>query len=260
MIICYCIMLLVVLMFFVLFVIGVYVVYQMCKSVFEVCQVIQGIVLSVFVLVDFVVDVKNIQIVMMMFVYVFDVNIVVQVCDELKVKQVVLCVVFDVQVKLVVGCVQEGFVVQVKDSVMNYFVVIDDIVKMKMDGKVEMVQVYLFVNVVQYCDEFESIVDMLCVEKNCQKDDVIGVLNGMFVIMVIVIVGVVGMVIVLLIVFGFVLYCQIMCLLIGMQMVMSEIVMSQDFMCCVLVGWMDEIGYLIVVFNGMIEKIQENVV
>jgi len=250
--------LLVVLTFFALSAIGVYAVYQTRKSASEVRQVTQGIVPSALASADLVADVKNIQIATMTLVYAPDANTAAQARDELKAKQAALRAALDAQAKSAVGRAQEGLVAQAKDSAANYFAAIDDTVKMKTDGKAEMAQAYLFANVAQYRDELESIVDTLRVEKNRQKDDAIGALNGMLATTATAIAGVAGTVIVLLTALGFVLYRQITRPLIGMQTAMSEIATSQDFTRRVPVGRMDEIGHSIVAFNGMIEKIQEN--
>ncbi|MDN7619459.1 MCP four helix bundle domain-containing protein [Burkholderia cenocepacia] len=250
--------LLVVLTFFALSAIGAYAVYQTRKSASEVRQVTQGIVPSALASADLVADVKNIQIATMTLVYAPDANTAAQARDELKAKQAALRAALDAQAKSAVGRAQEGLVTQAKDSAVNYFAAIDDTVKMKTDGKAEMAQAYLFANVAQYRDELESIVDTLRVEKNRQKDDAIGALNGMLATTATAIAGVAGTVIVLLTALGFVLYRQITRPLIGMQTAMSEIATSQDFTRRVPVGRMDEIGHSIVAFNGMIEKIQEN--
>ncbi|MBR8249410.1 MCP four helix bundle domain-containing protein [Burkholderia cenocepacia] len=250
--------LLVVLTFFALSAIGAYAVYQTRKSASEVRQVTQGIVPSALASADLVADVKNIQIATMTLVYAPDANTAAQARDELKAKQAALRAALDAQAKSAVGRAQEGLVAQAKDSATNYFAAIDDTVKMKTDGKAEMAQAYLFANVAQYRDELESIVDTLRVEKNRQKDDAIGALNGMLATTATAIAGVAGTVIVLLTALGFVLYRQITRPLIGMQTAMSEIATSQDFTRRVPVGRMDEIGHSIVAFNGMIEKIQEN--
>ncbi|MPV70653.1 MCP four helix bundle domain-containing protein [Burkholderia sp. BE17] len=250
--------LLVVLTFFALSAIGIYAVYQTRKSASEVRQVTQGIVPSALASADLVADVKNIQIATMTLVYAPDANTAAQARDELKAKQAALRTALDGQAKSAVGRAQEGLVTQAKDSAANYFAAIDDTVKMKADGKVEMAQAYLFANVAQYRDELESIVDTLRVEKNRQKDDAISALNGMLATTATAIAGVAGTVIVLLTALGFVLYRQITRPLIGMQTMMSEIATSQDFTRRVPVGRMDEIGHSIVAFNGMIEKIQEN--
>ncbi|PHP86903.1 chemotaxis protein CheA [Burkholderia sp. AU18528] len=250
--------LLVVLTFFALSAIGVYAVYQTRKSASEVRQVTQGIVPSALASADLVAEVKNIQIATMTLVYAPDANTAAQARDELKAKQAALRAALDAQAKSAVGRAQEGLVTQAKDSAANYFAAIDDTVKMKTDGKAEMAQAYLFANVAQYRDELESIVDTLRVEKNRQKDDAIGALNGMLATTATAIAGVAGTVIVLLTALGFVLYRQITRPLIGMQTAMSEIATSQDFTRRVPVGRMDEIGHSIVAFNGMIEKIQEN--
>ncbi|WP_321857120.1 MCP four helix bundle domain-containing protein [Burkholderia cenocepacia] len=250
--------LLVVLTFFALSAIGVYAVYQTRKSASEVRQVTQGIVPSALASADLVADVKNIQIATMTLVYAPDANTAAQARDELKAKQAALRAALDAQAKSAVGRAQEGLVAQAKDSAANYFAAIDDTVKMKTDGKAEMAQAYLFANVAQYRDELESIVDTLRVEKNRQKDDAIGALNGMLATTATAIAGVAGTVVVLLTALGFVLYRQITRPLIGMQTAMSEIATSQDFTRRVPVGRMDEIGHSIVAFNGMIEKIQEN--
>ncbi|KVT06057.1 chemotaxis protein CheA [Burkholderia sp. MSMB1459WGS] len=250
--------LLVVLTFFALSAIGIYAVYQTRKSASEVRQVTQGIVPSALASADLVADVKNIQIATMTLVYAPDANTAAQARDELKAKQAALRAALDAQAKSAVGRAQEGLVAQAKDSAANYFAAIDDTVKMKADGKAEMAQAYLFANVAQYRDELESIVDTLRVEKNRQKDDAIGALNGMLATTATAIAAVAGTVIVLLTALGLVLYRQITRPLIGMQTAMSEIARSQDFTRRVPVGRMDEIGHSIVAFNGMIEKIQEN--
>jgi len=250
--------LLVVLTFFALSAIGIYAVYQTRKSASEVRQVTQGIVPSALASADLVADVKNIQIATMTLVYAPDANTAAQARDELKAKQAALRAALDAQAKSAVGQAQVGLVAQAKDSAANYFAAIADTVQMKTDGKAEMAQAYLFANVAQYRDELESIVDTLRVEKNRQKDDAIGALNGMLATTATAIAGVAGTVIVLLTALGFVLYRQITRPLIGMQTAMSEIATSQDFTRRVPVGRMDEIGHSIVAFNGMIEKIQEN--
>ncbi|MFC0399842.1 HAMP domain-containing protein [Paraburkholderia rhizosphaerae] len=250
--------LLVILMFVALSAIGGYAVYQTRGSASEVRKVTEGVVPSALASADLVSQVKDVQIATMTLVYSPDANMVSQAEDVLKKKRETLKQALALQAKDAASQAQKGLVVQAQDSLANYFSAIDDTAKMKLAGKNEMAQAYLFANVAEYRDELEGIVNTLRIEKNRQKDEAIAALNNKLATTTTAIAGVTGIAVLLLTVIGALLYRQITRPLSRMQAMMSEIAASQDFTRRVPVGRLDEIGRSIVAFNGMIEKIQEN--
>ncbi|CAB3756557.1 HAMP domain-containing protein [Paraburkholderia humisilvae] len=250
--------LLVILMFVALSAIGCYAVYQTRGSAAEVRKVTEGVVPSALASADLVSQVKDVQIATMTLVYAPDANMVSQAEDELKKKRETLKQALALQAKDAASQAQKGLVVQAQESLANYFSAIDDTAKMKLAGKNEMAQAYLFANVAEYRDELEGIVDTLRIEKNRQKDGAIAALNDKLATTTTAIAAVTGIAVLLLTVIGTLLYRQITRPLSRMQAMMSEIAASQDFTRRVPVGRLDEIGRSIVAFNGMIEKIQEN--
>jgi two-component system, chemotaxis family, sensor kinase CheA len=250
--------LLVILMFVALSAIGGYAVYQTRGSATEVKKVTEGVVPSALASADLVSQVKDVQIATMTLVYAPDANMVSQAEDELKKKRETLKQALALQAKDAASQAQKGLVVQAQESLANYFSAIDDTAKMKLAGKNEMAQAYLFANVAEYRDELEGIVETLRIEKNRQKDEAIAGLNNKLATTTTAIAAVTGIAVLLLTVIGTLLYRQITRPLSRMQAMMSEIAASQDFTRRVPVGRLDEIGRSIVAFNGMIEKIQEN--
>ncbi|HVE11002.1 MAG TPA: HAMP domain-containing protein [Paraburkholderia sp.] len=250
--------LLVVLMFVALSAIGAYAVYQTRGSAAEVRQVTEGVVPSALASADLVSQVKDVQIATMTLVYAPDANMVSQAQEELAKKRTTLKQALELQLKNAASHAQQGLVAQAQESLGNYFSAIDETARMKLAGKNELAQAYLFANVAQYRDELEGIVDTLRIEKNREKDDAIKTLNDRLATTTTMIAAVTGAAVLLLTAIGALLYRQITRPLSGMQAAMSEIATSQDFTRRVPVGRMDEIGHSIVAFNGMIEKIQEN--
>lgn len=94
---------------------------------------------SVLVLVDLMGQLKDVQLVVMVMVNEIDNQLVVQENDKLVEKKVVLEKVLVLQVQQVEGVVQCGLIEQVKESLDNYFGVIDIIVRFKLVGKNEIV-------------------------------------------------------------------------------------------------------------------------
>jgi HPt (histidine-containing phosphotransfer) domain-containing protein/HAMP domain-containing protein len=245
-------------MFVALSAIGGYAVYQTRGSATEVRKVTESVVPSALASADLVSQVKDVQIATMTLVYAPDANMVSQAEDELKKKRETLKQALAVQGKDAASQAQKGLVTQAQESLANYFAAIDDTAKMKLAGKNEMAQAYLFANVAEYRDELEGIVETLRIEKNRQKDEAIAGLNNKLATTTTAIAAVTGIAILLLTGIGALLYRQITRPLSRMQAMMSEIAASQDFTRRVPVGRLDEIGRSIVAFNGMIEKIQEN--
>ncbi|ANH76977.1 four helix bundle sensory module for signal transduction family protein [Ralstonia insidiosa] len=250
--------LLIVLMFVALAAIGGYAVYQTRSSASEVKQVTEGVVPSALASADLVSLVKDVQLATMALVYAPDDNIVAQAKDDLKTKEAALRAALEVQAKRANSHAQEGLVTQAKETVDSYFEAIQQTTDMKVQGKNELAQAFLFANVASYRDVLEKIVETLRVEKNREKDDAIAGLNGKLASTATTIGVVSGVAIVLLTAIGMLLYRQITRPLTRMQAEMSEIATSQDFTRRVPVVRMDEIGHSVVAFNQMIEKIQEN--
>lgn len=250
--------LLVVLMFVALAAIGGYAVYQTRGSAAEVRQVTEGVVPSALASADLVSLVKDVQLATMVLVYAPDANIVAQAKDDLKAKEAALRAALDVQAKRANSHAQEGLVAQAKESVDSYVEAIQQTTDMKLAGKDELAQAFLFANVASYRDVLEKIVETLRIEKNREKDEAIAGLNGKLASTATTIGVVSGVAVVLLTAIGMLLYRQITRPLTRMQAEMSEIAASQDFTRRVPVGRMDEIGHSVVAFNQMIEKIQEN--
>lgn len=250
--------LLVLLMFVALASIGGYATYQARRSSGEVRQVTQGVVPSALASADLVSQVKDVQLATMTLVYAPDANMVSQSQDQLTKKKAALLHALDVQDKAAASHAQKGLVTQARESLANYFTAIDETAKMKAAGKNDMAQAFLFANVGEYRDELEGIVETMRIEKNRQKDDAIGALNGMLATTTTAIGGATAAAIAMLIVIGVLLYRQITRPLTRMQSEMSEIASSQDFTRRVPVARMDEIGHSIVAFNDMIEKIEQS--
>ena len=250
--------LLVVLMFAALAAIGGYAVYQTRGSAAEVRQVTEGVVPSALASADLVSLVKDVQLATMVLVYAPDGNIVAQARDDLKAKEAALRTALDVQAKRANSQAQKGLVAQAKETIDSYVEAIQQTTDMKLAGKDELAQAFLFANVASYRDVLEKIVETLRIEKNREKDEAIAGLNGKLASTATTIGLVSGVAIVLLTAIGMLLYRQITRPLTRMQVEMSEIATSQDFTRRVPVGRMDEIGHSVVAFNQMIEKIQEN--
>ena len=250
--------LLVVLMFAALAAIGGYAVYQTRGSAAEVRQVTEGVVPSALASADLVSLVKDVQLATMVLVYAPDGNIVAQARDDLKAKEAALRTALDVQAKRANSQAQEGLVAQAKETIDSYVEAIQQTTDMKLAGKDELAQAFLFANVASYRDVLEKIVETLRIEKNREKDEAIAGLNGKLASTATTIGVVSGVAVVLLTAIGMLLYRQITRPLTRMQAEMSEIATSQDFTRRVPVGRMDEIGHSVVAFNQMIEKIQEN--
>lgn len=249
---------LVLLMFVALATIGGYATFQARRSAGEVRQVTQGVVPSALASADLVSQVKDVQLATMTLVYAPDANMVSQAQEQLKAKKTALLRALDVQDKAAASHAQQGLVTQARESVSNYFSAIDETEKMKAAGKNDLAQAYLFANVGEYRDELEGIVETMRIEKNRQKDDAIGALNGMLATTTTAIGGATAAAIAMLTIIGMLLYRQITRPLTRMQSEMSEIASSQDFTRRVPVTRMDEIGRSIVAFNDMIGKIEES--
>ncbi|AJW46714.1 MULTISPECIES: HAMP domain-containing protein [Ralstonia] len=250
--------LLVVLMFIALAAIGGYAVYQTRSGAAEVRKVTEGVVPSALASADLVALVKDVQLATMTLVYAPDGNIVAQARGDLQAKEAALRAALQVQATRANSHAQAGLVAQAKEAVDSYVEAIGQTTDMKLAGKNELAQAFLFANVASYRDVLEKIVETLRIEKNREKDAAITVLNGKLATTATAIGAVSGIAIVVLTAIGMLLYRQITRPLTRMQAEMSEIAASQDFTRRVPVGRMDEIGHSVVAFNRMIEKIQEN--
>lgn len=250
--------LLVLLMFVALASIGGYATYQARRSADQVRQVTQGVVPSALASSDLVAEVKDVQLATMTLVYAPDANMVSQAQEQLKAKQAQLRRALEVQAHAAASHAQKGLVTQANESLANYFSAIDETEKMKAAGKNELAQAFLFADVGEYRNELEGIVETMRIEKNRQKDDAIGALNGMLATTTTAIGGATALAIAMLIGIGVLLYRQITRPLMRMQSEMSEIASNQDFARRVPVARMDEIGRSIAAFNDMIEKIEQS--
>jgi chemotaxis protein histidine kinase CheA len=250
--------LLVLLMFVALAAIGGYATYQARRSAGQVRQVTQGVVPSALASSDLVSEVKDVQLATMTLVYAPDANMVSQAQAQLKAKEDALREALQVQARAAASHAQKGLVEQARESLSNYFAAIDQTVRMKASGNDALAQAFLFADVGEYRNELEGIVETMRIEKNRQKDDAIGALNGMLATTTTAIGGATAAAILLLSVIGMLLYRQITRPLTRMQSEMSEIASSQDFTRRVPVARMDEIGRSIVAFNDMIEKIEHS--
>ena len=250
--------LVVLLMFVALAAIGGYATYQARRSAAQVRQVTQGVVPSALASSDLVAEVKDVQLATMTLVYAPDANMVAQAQAQLKAKQAQLRQALDLQAQAAASHAQQGLVAQARESMANYFSAIEETEHMKATGQDALAQAFLFADVGEYRNELEGIVETMRIEKNRQKDDAIGSLNGMLATTTTAIGGATAAAIALLTVIGMLLYRQITRPLSRMQAEMSEIAHSQDFTRRVPVARMDEIGRSIVAFNDMIEKIEES--
>ncbi|KAA0090439.1 HAMP domain-containing protein [Paraburkholderia sp. T12-10] len=250
--------LLVLLMFVALASIGGYATYQARRSADQVREVTQGVVPSALASSDLVAEVKDVQLATMTLVYAPDANMVSQAQAQLTTKQEQLRRSLEVQARAAASHAQKGLVTQADESLANYFAAIDETEKMKAAGKNELAQAFLFADVGEYRNELEGIVETMRIEKNRQKDDAIGALNGMLATTTSAIGGATAVAIAMLIGIGVLLYRQITRPLMRMQSEMSEIASKQDFTRRVPVARMDEIGRSIAAFNDMIEKIEQS--
>ncbi|HVW51006.1 MAG TPA: ATP-binding protein [Trinickia sp.] len=250
--------LVVLLMFVALATIGGYATYQARRSAAQVRQVTQGVVPSALASSDLVAEVKDVQLATMTLVYAPDANMVAQAQAQLKTKQAQLRQALDLQAQAAASHAQRGLVAQARESMANYFSAIEETERMKASGQEALAQAFLFADVGEYRNELEGIVETMRIEKNRQKDDAIGSLNGMLATTTTAIGGATAAAIALLTVIGMLLYRQITRPLTRMQAEMSEIAEKQDFTRRVPVARMDEIGRSIVAFNDMIEKIEES--
>lgn len=250
--------LVVLLMFVALAAIGGYATYQARRSAAQVRQVTQGVVPSALASSDLVAEVKDVQLATMTLVYAPDANMVTQAQAQLKTRQAQLRQALDLQAQAAASHAQQGLVAQARESMANYFSAIEETERMKAAGNDALAQAFLFADVGEYRNELEGIVETMRIEKNRQKDDAIGALNGMLATTTTAIGGATAAAIALLTVIGMLLYRQITRPLTRMQAEMSEIAQSQDFTRRVPVARMDEIGRSIVAFNDMIEKIEES--
>ncbi|WP_218506511.1 hypothetical protein, partial [Salmonella enterica] len=98
--------------------------------------------------------------------------------DDLKAKEAALRAALDVQAKRANSHAQEGLVAQAKEAVDSYVDAIQQTTDMKLAGKDELAQAFLFANVASYRDVLEKIVETLRIEKNREKDEAIAGLNG----------------------------------------------------------------------------------
>ncbi|MDG0022752.1 HAMP domain-containing protein [Trinickia sp. Y13] len=250
--------LVVLLMFVALATIGGYATYQARRSAAQVRQVTQGVVPSALASSDLVAEVKDVQLATMTLVYAPDANMVAQAQAQLKTKQAQLRQALDLQAQAAASHAQRGLVAQARESMANYFSAIEETERMKASGQEALAQAFLFADVGEYRNELEGIVETMRIEKNRQKDDAIGSLNGMLATTTTAIGGATAAAIALLTLIGMLLYRQITRPLTRMQAEMSEIAEKQDFTRRVPVARMDEIGRSIVAFNDMIEKIEES--
>jgi two-component system chemotaxis sensor kinase CheA len=245
-------------MVFALSAIGGYAVFQTRGSATEVRQVTEGVVPSALASADLASLAKDVQLATMALVYAPDGNLVAQGREELKGTESALRDALALLAKGANSHAQRGLLTQAEESVQNYFSAIGETEDMKVAGKNDLAEAFLFANVARYRDELEKIIQTLRVEKNREKDQAISELNSKLATTTTAIGVVSGIAIALLITIGTLLYRQITRPLTRMQGMMSEIAASQDFTRRVPVGRMDEIGHSIVAFNQMIEQIQEN--
>jgi two-component system chemotaxis sensor kinase CheA len=221
--------------------IGGYAIYQSRSSAGEVKAVTEGVVPSALASADLVSELKNVQLATMVLVSAPDQNLAAQAQEKLATSKTML---------------QKAIALQ--DSMENYFAAIDDSIKLKAAGKIEMSQANLFGNVVQYQDELEQIVDTLRIEKNRVKDKAISTLNDNLGATATTISCVTVIAVLILTAIGVLLYRQIIGPISRMQIMMTEIAVNQDFSRRVPVDRMDEIGHSVVAFNEMISKIEES--
>jgi len=249
--------LLIVLTFFAIALIGGYSVFRSRDSALQVKSVTEGVVPSALASADLVSHLKDVQMAALEMVSAPDNQIAAQLNDSLTAKRKILKDALDLQFNHADSEVQKGLVQQARESMVNYFDAIDETVKSKLAGRVEIAQASYFGNVVQYQTEMQQIVETLRVEKNRTKDNAISSLNENLATTVTAISVVSALAVIFLTAVGVLLYRAIVGPISRMQLMMTEIASSQDFTRRVPVAREDEIGRSIVAFNEMIEKIQE---
>ena len=252
------IMLLIVLSLLAIFSIGGYAILQARANATEVKVVTEGVVPSALASADLVSQVKELQLVTMTLITAPDNNLASQAKDKLTDGKAKLQDAVNYQLDHASDKVQQGLVQQAKDNLTEYFGTIDETVQSKLSGNKDLAEANYYGNVVVLQRELQQIVDTLRVEKTRTKDSAISALNanlsktstGTSIVMV--------TAIIVLSVFGMLLYRQITVPISQMQSMMSEIASTQDFTRQIPVRRMDEIGRSVVAFNLMVHKIQES--
>ena len=238
--------------------IGGYSIIESWKNAAEVKLVTEGVVPSALAAADLVGQLKDIQLATVTLVTAPDDTIAGQVRDKLLLQKVHLKDSLNQQFKFADNDVQQGLLKQAREGVDDYFNAIDDTIQFKLAGQTELAQATLFASVAQYQREMGQVIDTLRIEKNRSKDAAIYSLNQRLANAVITISVITVLAMLVLGVFGLLLYRRITQPISRMQSMMSQIAASQDFTQRVPVDQMDEIGQSIVAFNSMIAKIQES--
>ncbi len=250
--------LLIILSVFAIFTVGGYSIYQARINAAEVKNVTENVVPSALATADLVSQVKEVQLVTMALISEPDANLAAQASEKLAVSKAKLKEGIDFQLAHAADKTQQGLVEQAKDNLSEYFGAIDDTVKFKLAGQADLAGAAYYSNVVVLQRELQQIVDTLRIEKTREKDAAISVLNSNLSRTATGVAAVSAVLVVLLSVFGIILYRQIINPISRMQATTSEIATSQDFTRRVPVKRLDEIGKSIVAFNMMIGKIEEN--
>lgn len=250
--------LLVILLFVAIASIGSYAVYKSYGSASEVRKVTEGVVPSALASADLVFQLKEVQLATIDLITAPNNKLATQSQEKLTAKKYILKEALDLQSRVANNDAQRGLVVQARESLENYFGVIDESVKLKIAGKNELAQANLFGNVFQYQEELEQIIQTLRVEKNRAKDGAISALNEDLSTTTTAIMAVTTIAMIILTAVSYLLYKQITGPIGRMQAMMSEIASSQDFTRRVPIHRMDEIGRSIAAFNEMISRIEES--
>lgn len=250
--------LLVVITFISIALIGGFAVLQSRSSATEVRAVTEGVVPSALASADLVSQLKDVQLAAINLVAARDDSLAEQARETLFSRKKQLQEGLDAQFKQADGEAQKGLVEQARDGVGEYFAAIDDTAKFKQAGQRELAEANLAANVFVYERELREILSTLRNEKSRAKDRAIESLNQNLSQTVVTIASVTLVAVVVLTVFGLLLYRQIIHPISRMQAMMSEIAASQDFTRRVPVGRQDEIGRSIMAFNVMIAKTHEN--
>lgn len=253
----YRITLLIALSFAAIFAIGAYAIFQAKSNATQVKNVTEKVVPSALAASDLVSQLKDVQLEATALVTATDKNIIDQVNENLTAKKAKLQEGIELQARQATNKAQQGLIRQIKENINNYFNAVDDTAKYKLAGQNELANANFYANATEFQRELGQIIETLRVEKIRTKDQAISALNqnlsqtatGISVVSIITIL--------MLSVFGIILYRRIITPLRQMQTMMSEIATSQDFTRQVPVERMDEIGHSIVAFNMMIVKIQE---
>lgn len=254
----YRIILLVVLAFLAISLIGSFAVYQSRGNAIQVKLVTKGVVPSALATAELVGQLKDVQLSVMTIVSAADLKLAALAEERLQATQARLQHAFDEQLSYADSNAQRGLVLQIKESLTNYYSAIKDTVGFKLKGNTDMAEANLAANVSGYLQEIEQEVETLQVQKRRSKDDAITGLNENLnnttstialttVIAVLCLSGV-----------GLLLYRQIVHPIREMELKMTEIASSQDFSQRLPVHRMDEVGHSMIAFNSMVEKIQES--